>query len=435
MHRIPAQEGQQLEGVDLETAQLIRNRLIRLKDELAPRMPFLSGDSATPTIQNLIGSVQLRPDLVLDVSPKTLPSDNWAASVIDLIVDENAHFAGLTTQAEMSPHQVLADTFARLYLDQLGEALRMEGPLEVMERIQPSRQRLSGRLDVTRWVIQRLTKPHEFPQEMTVLTVDNDYTAALAWVAEALASRCVDPVLAGRLRAAVPRLRPGLPEFVHVSPDVANRDVPPQWRAYEPAWVTACAVLKQVSPLHRTGLVEGFNLAIEPWPLLERLLHRALAACVRRARLQGLDFSWAPHPRGPFLAPVKDIGRASTTFDCIHTPRGVEPDGLLRTGDKVIATFESKYSVPTYHSTRSHFFQAVSTAAAIGSPLAVLVYPDQSDPVVWRTHGFDGKPRTVVAVGLGMYGYTRGAGDRARGQLLLDLINAEATLTAAAIEQ
>jgi hypothetical protein len=431
VRRIPAREGQQVEDVDLETAQLIKKRLVSLKDELSPRMPFLGGDSAMPTIQNLIGAVQLRPDLVLDVSPKTSPGESWATSVIDLIVDEQAHFAGLTTQAEMSPHQVLADTLARLYLDQLDDALRKDGPLQVMRRIPVSQQRLSGRLDVTKWLTQRIIKPHEFPQKITVLAVDNDYTAALAWVAEALASRCVDPMLAGRMRAAVPRLRPGLPEYIHVSPDVAARELPPQWRAYEPAWVTACAVLRQVSPLHRSGLVDGFNLAIEPWPLLERLLHRSLAACVRQGRSEGQDLSWAPQSRTPFLTPVKNAARGPAAFEPIHTPRGVEPDGQLRDGDQLVATFESKYSVPTYHSTRSHFFQAVSTAAAMGSPLSVLVYPDQSEPVVWRTHGFDGTPRAVVALGLGMYSYSRGAGDRARGQLLLDLIRAEATAVAA----
>jgi hypothetical protein len=431
MRRIPAREGQPVEDVDLETAQLIRRRLVTLKDELSPRMPFLGGDTAMPTIQNLVGSVQLRPDLVLDVSPKTVAGENWASSVIDLIVDETAHFAGLTTQAEMSPHRVLADTFARLYLDQLDDALRKDGPLQVIQRIRVSQQRIYGRLDVTKWLTQRIITPHEFPQEITILTVNNDYTAAMAWVAEALASRCVDPMLAGRLRTVISRLRPGLPEYVHVSPDVAAMEMPPQWRAYEPAWVTACAVLKQVSPLHRSGLVDGFNLAIEPWPLLERLLHRSLAASVRQGRSEGQDLSWAPQSRSPFLTPVKDAARGPAAFEALHTPRGVEPDGQLRDGGQIVATFESKYSVPTYHSTRSHFFQSVSTAAAMGSPLSVLVYPDQFEPVVWRTHGFDGTPRTAVAIGLGMYSYSRGTGDRARGQLVLNLVRAEATLAVA----
>jgi len=327
----------------------------------------------------------------------------------------------------MRPHAVLGDTFARLYLDQLGDALRRDGPLQVMQRIKVSQSRLSGRLDVTKWLNQRVTRPHRFPQDITVLTVDNDYTAALAWVAEALASRCVDPTLAGRLRAAVPRLRPGLPEHVHVSPDVAAKEVPPQWRAYEPAWVTACAVLQQVSPLHRSGMVNGFNLAIEPWPLLERLLHRSLAACVREGRSEGLDLSWAPQSRSPFLTPERDAERAPSAFDLIHTARGVEPDAQLHDGDQLVATFECKYSVPTYYSTRSHFFQAVSTAAAMGSPLSVLVYPEQAEPIVWRTHGFGATPRTVVALGLGMYSYSRGAGDRSRGHLLLKLIRSEVT--------
>lgn len=427
MRRIPAREGEQVADVDMVTAQLIRSRLVALRSELAPRLPFLGGDGNMPTVQNLVGSVQLRPDLVLDVSPKVAPGDNWAASLVDLLVDEKAHFAGRTQHAEIRPHQVLADTFARLYLEQVEVALRKDGPLQVMERVSNSSQRLAGKLDVTRWLLNRTLKPQEFPQELTVLTVDNDYTAALAWVAEALAARCVDPMLAGRLRALVPRLRPGLPEYVHVSPDVASRGVPPQWRAYGPAWITACAVLRRISPLHRSGFVDGLNLAVEPWPLLERLLHRSLASCVQLARAAGQNLSWAPQSRGPFLTPEAQPQRVQSApeFESIHTPRHVEPDGLLREGSKLLATFESKYSIPTYSSTRGHFFQAVATAAAMGAPLSVLVYPGKSAPVVWRTHGFDGSPRSVVALGLGMYNYARGEGDRVRGRMLLDIVRGE----------
>lgn len=116
------------------------------------------------------------------------------------------------------------------------------------------------------------------------------------------------------------------------------------------------------------------------------------------------------------------MGNEHATLARLLSSRTVEPDGSLWRGDEVIATFEAKYSTAASGTTfRSHYFQAVTTAAAVDSPLAVLVYPEMSAPVSWDVVGFDGKPARLVAVGLDLYGYQRGR-ERERGELLLGVV-------------
>ena len=97
------------------------------------------------------------------------------------------------------------------------------------------------------------------------------------------------------------------------------------------------------------------------------------------------------------------------------------------------ATFEAKYS-PRYTSewpSRAHVFQALSTAAACSSPLAVLVYPERFDAAWWSVSGFNGKPKALAAIGLDLFGYASGAGDVERGNRILDLLAGPLTASAA----
>jgi hypothetical protein len=421
MIRILAREGDPLD-VDPATAQAVRRRLIALEQELRPRISFLAGGSDQPVIRNLVGSVQVSTNLVLDIEPKTQPGQDWAGSLLDLIRDERVHFGGETQWAELTSRRVLPDAFARIYADQLSSAVRSEGPLLLLRHSQVSRARLAGRLDVSKWVTTRITHPELLPQREIALTVDNEFTAAMAWVADALAVRCSDPRVHDRLRSAALALRPGLPAHTYVDPGVVLKAMPPQWRAYGPAWETARAVLRRLSPLHRSGLLGGLGLAVEPWPLLETLLHRALDEAAAQGQAAGIDLHASGHSMHGLLAPAG--ADPSAPLSRVHTLRSVEPDGSLRLGGRVVATFEAKYSVPTYTGTRPHLFQAITTAAAAGSPLAVLAYPERSSPIVWETAGFHGRPRTVAAIGLDMYGYRRMPGDAERGQALLGLVQA-----------
>ncbi|MGY1821620.1 5-methylcytosine restriction system specificity protein McrC [Geodermatophilus sp. SYSU D00079] len=417
IRRISVREGEPLD-VDIETAAAIRRRLSDLEAELRPRLSF-SGGGAALSIWNLVGTVQVTPHLLLEIEPKTEPGRDWASSLLDLMRGERASFDGLTPKAELSSQASLPDAFARVYVDQLGKAIRQEGPLLLLRRADVASSLLSGRLQVTSWLRHRTIRPHRFPQQRTMLTADNEFTGALAWVAEALAVRASHPSLRSRLRGLARALRPGLPEHTHVEPNVVAKDVPPQWKAYGPAWATACAVLRRLSPLHRSGVLEGLSLAIEPWPLLETLLHRSLTSAAIQGRAGGLDLHASPHSTHGLLTPVRRSQHQPLSR--IHTARSVEPDGLMRRGDAVVATFEAKYSVPNYHRSRDHIFQALTTATAVRAPLAVLIYPEASDPVLWRVTTA-GEPRMVAALGLDMYGYARGDGDRMRGSRILKLL-------------
>lgn len=422
IERVPVVEGQPI-NVPPDVAQAIRRRLVVLRSELQPRIDFLAGSNEFPVIRNLIGSVQISSELVLDITPKTEPGTNWAAALLDLLVDERAHFGGETDNAETSLRPTVPDAFGAMYLRQLRSALNREGPILLMRQQPAKLQRLAGRLDVSKWVTQRIIEPHLFPQHVTLLTVDNDFNSALAWVARYLADRAMDPLLAGTLRRAAKDLRPGLSEHAFVDPSVAIKEIPTQWRGYEPAWATASAILRRVSLLHRGGGLDGLGVAVEPWPLLERLLARSLRATAREARRRGWHIRATGHSKHRFLRRQPAPGTAGdVSLSRLHTDRSVEPDGCLWFGDQIVANFEAKYSVPTYQSSRQHIFQIMTTAAALQSPLAVLVYPEMSPPVTWKVQGFDGKPLIIAAVGLDMYTYRRGAGDRDRGIQLHNLL-------------
>ncbi len=419
MQRIEVTEGQPITGVDLTTAQAIRERLVSLREELKPRMRFLGGDSAAPTVQNLVGTVQVTQDVLVDIAPKTMPGENWTAAVYDLIRAERVSYEGQVREAEVSPRLYLPDALAHLYAQQLGDAIRRAGPLSVIVPARTTESRLRGRLDVTRWTTSRILRPHIFPQQRTSLTTDNAFTSAMAWVAETLASRSSDPSIAQRLRALRGDLRPGLALHATLDPGVAARPLPPQWREYADAWVTACAVIRRVSPLRRSGVQEGLGLAVEPWPLLETLLHRSVRAAARQAQREGVPLVAGEHSLHDFLGAVDT---EPGVWAGIHTDRQVDPDATLSKDGRIVVAFEAKYSVPTPERTRSHFFQAVSTAAAVGADLSVLVYPDALPPVRWDATGFADRPKAVVAVGLDMYGYRSGTGEAERGELLLEAI-------------
>jgi hypothetical protein len=113
----------------------------------------------------------------------------------------------------------------------------------------------------------------------------------------------------------------------------------------------------------------------------------------------------------------------------------VIPDGRLTSGGQHVATFEAKYARFSQEDgpPREHVFQAIATAAAAGSPLAVLVYPDLFEPISWRVHGFGDRPSTLAAIGLGLFAYQRGGGDVERGQRLLALVDGVASSAAEAL--
>ena len=392
----------------------LRRAVTDLEQRLKPDFGILTERAGEFVIQGVVGTIALGPRTVLDVAPKTLPGEDWIASVLDLLgVGDPIQVAG-DRRSGLAAHRNLLDVLAGLYAERLLRALRREGPLLLMERRHDMKPVLKGRLNVSAWTKKALWRPHLFPVSFQELTSDNDFSRALAHVATLLARTTTVPRTRGVLLECARSLRPGAPETFVVRPQAALRPLPAQWAAYQPAWDIAVSILSRRSLLGTVGHRYGVSLAIEAWPLLERLLERALAAAVQVAAESGRTLQ----------APTK---RSTKLLVGVNTNgRNVIPDGRLtdHIGEHLV-TFEAKYarSDSDKWPPREHYFQALATAAACGSKVAVLVYPDTFDPMWWTTAGFHGEPGHLAAIGLGLFNYRRGAGDVERGKALLNLLD------------
>jgi 5-methylcytosine-specific restriction endonuclease McrBC regulatory subunit McrC len=99
----------------------------------------------------------------------------------------------------------------------------------------------------------------------------------------------------------------------------------------------------------------------------------------------------------------------------------------LAFGGSIRATFDAKYKKRKEGAkwpSREDIYQVVATAAAYDSPLAVLVYPEKFETVWWNVNGLKGTPMKLAAVGLGLFSFKPGTGDRARGREILDILDA-----------
>jgi hypothetical protein len=174
-------------------------------------------------------------------------------------------------------------------------------------------------------------------------------------------------------------------------------------------------------------------VVVEAWPLLETLLRRSLLAAVGLAREAGQD--WAADE--PKTYPLLSVPPHPTVLRP-GTPRAVRPDGVLREGTQVVATFEAKYSPGPEPGkrwpNRKDLFQTLATASALSAPVAVLVYPGRFETTWWQVAGV-GPPRRLAAVGLDLYSYRRGTGELGRAARLRHLLEdaTQADLTEASL--
>ena len=67
------------------------------------------------------------------------------------------------------------------------------------------------------------------------------------------------------------------------------------------------------------------------------------------------------------------------------------------------ASFEAKYTTPSDTPKRDHTFQALATAAALHSPVAVIVLPYAQKPKAYDVTGFNHEPRTLFTIGLDLF--------------------------------
>jgi hypothetical protein len=407
-----------VEGVpfDLERPlhEPLRRAINEARQRIRPTISPLSQTGSSFTVSGIVGTLELRPGVVLEIAPKTKPEQDWVTAALDLLLPATRASIAGDRRGGLARHRQPIDVLAAIYAERLSRALRRDGPLLVMERRSDVRQLLVGKLDVTRWSYTAAWRPQDLPTSFQTLSADNDFTRVMSHVATVLAAASRDPQVRGRLLRMSGELRPGAPPHFALDPAAGRQLLPPQWAAYAGAWDIAVSVLSGKSLLGSHGRRQGVSLAIEAWPLLETLLTRALQQAVRLGRDHGREMRCPPKHGSELIRP---------TPGSPGKRRGAEPDGRLLEGLSTIATFEAKYSPGDgTDPPRQHVFQTLATAAACGAPLAVLVYPDEFEPVAWETSGFGDRPGKLVSIGLGLFGYRGGKGDRQRGQRLLELV-------------
>lgn len=402
-----------LDAADQDALRLAARRLRR---DLKLRLPAIVEDERGLRVTNLIGAVDLSASATLHIRPKTRPSDDWIKSVLSLLVGSDpVDAAGERAAGFSATRPDLLEALTALYTARLERALHRDGPILVMQRERRISATLSGKLDVTAWSRRFLTNPTHFPIEVNRLTADNDYARALAFVADRFAKNTRNMVIKARLLRAAALLRPGLttPPMAPVGAEL--RRLPPQWAVYAPAWGVACAVLARRSLLGAQGGHAGISIAIEPWPLLERLLVRALESAATLAREAGRQLLATGHRSVKILE--GEGGAAHSHYS--------EPDGMLFENGAAIATFEAKYRDydPKVGPLRGEIYQALAAARAAGAPVAVLVYPGKFETARWSVERPGVTPERLYAVGMEMFSYEPG-GEMRRGEALLALADA-----------
>ena len=409
---------QVIEGTSFELdpalRDALRTTLYRLRGEMRLSFAPLREDESGFTIWNLVGSIDIG-KAVIEVVPKTEPGNDWVASILALLVGSDAvDAAGERAAGQSAARPDLIEALGVAYAARLSRALRRDGPITIITREKNVSSVLRGKLLVSEWVRSAYRDPSRFPQEHAVLTPDNDFSRALAAVAGMFARVVRRQRTRATLLELIDLLRPGLPRFASVAHGVELRQLPQQWSVYRPAWSIAAAVLARRSLLGPQGVQSGVSIAIEPWPLLERLLERSLQGAVEIGRLEGRALSTAAQAHRTILTQAG--GSASSGHS-------VKPDGVLFEAGSAIATFEAKYRayVPEEGPLRSEIYQALAAARALSSPLAVLAYPGVFEPGIWRVASSGAHPTVLMAVGLDMFNY-RATADSARGSQLLELV-------------
>lgn len=382
---------------------------VALGEQLKPTLKQVAVDGDTITLSNVVGGFALPNGDVVEVAPKVV-ADDWTTAVIHLLSpDTRLAVVGSQRSRSSQRRDDLSAALALEYARRLERAMRREGPLQAYERKHHVSRRWSGRLDVTRWMRGVGLDPARFPMSRDELSVGNDFTRGMSVVAGLLSRSAAGGELASRLRRLQAAVVVGQPLPSFVNPSVGRRRIPAQWTAYEPAWAIAAPLLRTRSVIGDPGHATGLEVAVEPWPLLETLLERALTALVNSDRTLQLE----PKRAHPLLLNIT-TGAPS---------QRVEPDGLLRWSDGgVAATFEAKYSAAASPS-REHVFQALTTAAALDSPLSVLVYPGSTAPEVFDVIGVGGRPARLASIGLELFSYRRGTGDAQRAAKLRGLLS------------
>jgi hypothetical protein len=416
-------EGEPFDLAPADASQL-RKAVERLKAQLRPKFGMLAEEGGRFRLSNIVGTVDLSLGVVLQIAPKISNGGDWGAAVVSLLTGEERIQAGGERPAGTSKlHSGLVDAVADAYAARLERAYRQDGPILSMERYDLQSPSLRGKLYASRWARSASWRPHIFPVSRSVISHANPYSQLLIEVAAALQTRVKSARTRLRLATVARDLSlGGVARGTGVVPLV--RQLPSQWAAYKPAWSLAMAILSKTSLFGPSGHHTGLSLAVEAWPLLETLVGRTLADVAAYGRTVGRTFHHVSQGDVNLMRRVR--GTAASSF----APR---PDGRLYEDGKLIASFEAKYTA--FDGTmpqRNHIYQAIVTAGACRSPLAVLVYPDQCATQSWALNLPPGSPTHLLVMGLDLFKWPALPAYE-RGAAMLDALGASQPLPGTAV--
>lgn len=386
----------------------------RTRAALRPSFSIFSETGGLFRIRNVVGTIDIGNDVVVNVAPKVPAGADWVTAVVSLLTGTEGVDVGGERQAGASHvHHNLLDGIAAAYLARLNRAYRQEGPILLFESNERSLSHLQGKLHISRWALLPPWKQHHFPVSRTELARDNPFTTGLLIVARVLAARCTSQRTRQGLLSLCRDLSAGVVETT-VTPDIAGRKLPEQWSAYKGAWSMAQAVLSRTSLFGAQGHRPGLSLAVEAWPLLETSLERILSSVRSVALARGrLEVSYQVQGEVRLLSPTAAPQQSLSP----------KPDGRLFDGKRVLATFEAKYA---YYDGKcpepEHAYQALAAAAVCQAPLAVLVYPSDVAPQTWDVQGFQGRPAKLACIGLNIFRMLSSVERTARAESLLDFV-------------
>lgn len=380
---------------------------VSLAAQMSPTIRQFRSDGRSVSFGNVVGTFSLPNGDVVEIAPK-IAANNWTAAVLQLLSDDTR--LAVTGSLHSRPSNRSDDLTTALSLEyarRLDLALRKDGPMQVYQRKHETSRTWRGQLDVSRWARTSALDPARFPMNRDELSHVNDFTRGLSFVAGLLSRSAAGSETASRLRRLQYAALPGAPVPSFVSAAAGRKQLPSQWASYRPAWHIAAPILRSQSVVGDPGRATGLEVAVEPWRLLETYLGRALGALAA----SGLGLFAQPKRSHTLLSERQTQGEEHRSLSpSAAFPTSVEPDGRVTDlQGRTVATFEAKYSREVK---REHVFQALTTAAALNSPLAVLVYPWQEAPRTLAVTGFQGSPTTLVAIGAGLFDYRRGESDR-----------------------
>ncbi|MEE3500478.1 5-methylcytosine restriction system specificity protein McrC [Acidiphilium acidophilum] len=360
---------------------------------------------------NMIGSIVTR-RASIELAPKTDPGQNWIHSVLDLLDDRPIAVSNDAPASDSASDASFMAVIAKIFSGRLSDALAVEGAITAIMSTYSRSPVLSGRLRVNEWILRASYDGHRFPVDQQVLSADNAYAQTLAYVGRYLAQHtpetrvrrqlleCVETLTGGREVAAPPANAIGL-------------DLPVQWGAYDPAWTIAQMVLKQRARFGPRSLSYGMSLVIEPWILLERLVERTLKHLAQRLSISGEMFTSRAQKRAVLLS-------GSIRENSIYS----RPDCVLFRGGVPIVNCEAKYRdyARTDAPLPEEVYQAVTAGRALGTLIAVLVYPNTMPSRTFTIQKSGHPPETLVILGVDMFGYRKSVGERERANKLLPLL-------------